>query len=96
MRQNKLTPEFVGTMPKEKKQGILYISYKFQTAIHLCACGCGEQTITPFSQGWVLTNNPIWVDGQDQNVIIVRPSIGNQKLPCKSHYLITNNQIEWL
>lgn len=95
MSFTKLIPVFVQEMPEIKEQGILYISYKYETAIHLCACGCGELTVTPFSQGWKIINTPIQVDGQDQNIITVRPSIGNQKLPCKSHYFITNNQIDW-
>ena len=28
--------------------------------------------------------------------VIIRPSIGSWDLPCKSHYHITHNRIEWL
>lgn len=45
------TPEFVEYMPDELREGILYISMKYGTAIHLCACGnCGQQTVTPLDR----------------------------------------------
>ena len=85
-----IIPEFVEFIPEVKnmKDGILYVSLKYKTAIHLCACGCKNQTVTPLSQGWTLTN--------DRNKMSLRPSIGNFQFPCKSHYYITNNLIEWL
>lgn len=97
MRLIKLQPEFVQTMPETLQEGILYISYEYNTSIHLCACGCGEKTVTSFGrkEDWDLKNNPVWIDGQDVNRITIRPSIGNQKFLCKSHYLITNNLIDW-
>ena len=35
--------QFVGYMPDEFKQGVLYISMRGKIVIHLCACGCGEK-----------------------------------------------------
>ncbi|HEY4326377.1 MAG TPA: DUF6527 family protein [Mucilaginibacter sp.] len=99
MKRDKLTPEFVTTMPDKLKEGILYISFKYHTAIHLCACGCGYKTITPFGRSpnsWTLINKPIWIDGQDANLITLTPSIGNFNFPCKSHYFLTENNIQWI
>lgn len=83
-----LEPVEVVHVPEVLEQGKLYISRKFETAIHLCACGCGEKTVTPFGSpyGWNL------IDGK--NGITLRPSIGNQNFPCRSHYWITNNKVE--
>ena len=83
-----LEPIEVVHVPEVLEQGKHYISRKFETAIHLCACGCGEKTITPFGSpyGWKL------IDGK--NGITLRPSIGNQQFPCRSHYWITNNKVE--
>lgn len=88
-------PEYVYFMPKKEdmKEGIIYISKEFELAIHLCACGCGFQTVTPFKNkfgGWDLTDN----DGN----ITLRPSIGNfsGENPYHAHYYITDGKIEWL
>ncbi len=76
--------EHVDTMPKIKEQGVLYVSEKYRLSIHLCLCGsCGIQTVLPF-EDWIHTK-----DNQDRYTM--RPSIGNQQFPCKSHYIITNN-----
>jgi hypothetical protein len=86
-----LTPVYCVEMPAEKEEGKLYISNEFQLAIHLCACGCGGQTVTPLGDnGWSLTDN--------QGKITLRPSIGNfsGENPYHAHYYITDNHIEWL
>lgn len=95
-----LDPSFVDEMPAIKQEGILYISIGNAVAIHLCACGCGEEVVTPLDQ-------PEWQqDGWDMKVdltaktlnpvVTLRPSIGNFNFPCRSHYYITKNKIEWL
>jgi hypothetical protein len=92
MRLTELRPLFVDQVPAELELGVLYVSEKYKTAIHLCACGtCGWQTVTPFhseSTGWRYTR-----DAFDR--ITLAPSIGNQQFPCHSHYFITSNQIIW-
>lgn len=94
MRQHELIPEFVEYMPahEDKKEGILYISFKYNLAIHLCACGCGKESVTPFNEPneWTLTNN--------NGKITLRPSIGNWngEKPYHAHYFITDNKIDWL
>lgn len=88
-------------MPKIKEHGVLYISHRFNLAIHLCACGCGIETVTPLAHDeWQLTTKKI--DGTTEKdrpydfTATLRPSIWNQKLQCKSHYNITDNKIKWL
>jgi hypothetical protein len=89
---NELIPEYVDEIPKQLNEGILYVSEKFGTAIHLCACGCGEQTVTrlvPYwDSGWTLT--------RINNTVTLRPSIGNWigQNPYHAHYYITENKIE--
>lgn len=91
MKTETLIPKFVEYMPETLEQGILYISDEFNTAIHLCACGCGEETVTPFNY----VDNSHWMLTKDNNAITLSPSIGNQNMPCKSHYYIKNNKVEW-
>ncbi len=95
MKILKIEPVYVDEIPSEIMEGILYISKKYETAIHLCACGCGKKTVTPLGMtagiaGWSLIHN--------QNGVIIRPSIGNftGEKPYHAHYFITNNEIEWI
>ena len=67
--------------------GVLYISHKYGTAVHHCACGCGEEVITPLSpEGWTIHFN---------GRFSLTPSIGNFQFPCRSHYFITNEEVCW-
>lgn len=91
MKINELTPVFVETISDELEEGKLYISEKYKCAIHLCACGCKQKTVTPlYKNGWTMTKN----GGQ----ITLRPSIGNftGESPYHAHYYITDNKIQWL
>lgn len=79
---------FVNHMPEQLESDIIYVSIPFETAIHKCACGCGNEVVTPLSPAeWNVT-----FDGE---TVSLYPSIGNWSLPCKSHYWIRKNQIEW-
>lgn len=81
---------------KDLEHGVLYVSKKFETCIHLCACGCGEKTVIPLvkslsdDRGWVMT-------GTDE-LVTLRPSILNKApfCPNNAHYHVTENRIEWL
>lgn len=89
-RLNELEPVFVEFVPHQLEAGKLYISERFGTTSHLCPCGCQELVVMPINKehGWNMTKK----DGK----ITLRPSVGNFELPCKSHYYITENKIEWL
>lgn len=80
----------VETMPEVLEQGVMYVSETYDTAIHLCACGCGEETVTPTSppSGWAITI-------QDEKVSLY-PSIGNYSFACQSHYYVTEGGVVWL
>lgn len=79
----------VERIPHVLVEGVLYVCLECQVAVHLCACGCGEKTVTPIDKvnGWVMK-----YDGQ---TVTLRPSIGNFNMPCKSHYFITKNKVRW-
>lgn len=81
-----ITPIFIEQFPNHLDEGILYISIKFNTAVHLCACGCKSETITKIApKEWCFK-----YDGKD---ISLFPSIGNWDYACRSHYWIRNGQI---
>ncbi len=84
MKIQRLTLVKVETIPDVLEDGFIYVSEKYETAIHLCACGCGEQTVTPWGRwrdGWQLS-------GLDTGNVTLYPSIGNQCMACKSHYWV--------
>ncbi|MEG0482882.1 MAG: DUF6527 family protein [Acinetobacter sp.] len=88
MAVKKITPVYVEFIPETTEEGKLYISEVYQTAIHKCCCGCGEEVVTPLSPvDWQLKKN--------MNRVSLRPSIGNWNYRCKSHYFITNNRVIW-
>ncbi|PKQ10129.1 MAG: hypothetical protein CVT69_01360 [Actinobacteria bacterium HGW-Actinobacteria-9] len=88
MRHDSFVPEYVETMPETLEPGRLYISQRFRTAAHLCACGCGSRVVTPLKPAkWQLTE----AGGR----VSLSPSIGRWQLPCKSHYWIRDNQVVW-
>jgi len=87
MRIGTIEPEFVTAFPQPLDLGVLYVSIRFSTAAHLCACGCGREVITPLSPAqWSVT-----FDGK----VSVWPSIGNWALPCRSHYVIEDGCVRW-
>lgn len=88
MTGRRLEPNFVETFPAPLEPGVLYVSIEFTTCAHQCACGCGEEIVTPLSPAqWSLTYN-----GRD---VSLHPSVGNWALPCKSHYIVDRGRIRW-
>src|SRR5690348_6953534 len=86
MKRMMIRHKFVDLIPDVVEEGVLYISIPYATAIHKCACGCGETVVTPIRPtDWTLT----W----DGDTITVNPSIGNWSFPCQSHYFIVENKI---
>jgi hypothetical protein len=86
-----IIPIFTEEIPTEKKHGVLYISEKYEVAVHLCACGCGQQSVTPLRNGeWNITKNG--------DKVSILPSIGNftgERPNYHAHYFIRENQIDW-
>ncbi|HUY45493.1 MAG TPA: DUF6527 family protein [Streptosporangiaceae bacterium] len=88
MRHTTLIHEFVEYVPTQFAEGILYISIPHRTAVHLCACGCGNKVVTPITPA-------DWQLFYDGDTVSLTPSIGNWGFPCRSHYWIDASQIRW-
>jgi hypothetical protein len=83
-----LSHKFVECIPDTLEEGVLYVSITHSTAVHRCCCGCGCEVVTPIT--------PIdWKLIFDGETVSLYPSIGSWNLPCRSHYWITHNRIEW-
>lgn len=80
--------ELVTTMPNTYLPGVLYVSNEFQTASHLCCCGCGTRVVTPLGPGR-------WQLEIDKSGPTLCPSIGNTSQACRSHYFIQNGNVLW-
>ena len=80
--------EFVQFIPEELQEGTIYVSIRFATVAHLCACGCKTKVVTPIKPtDWKLT-----FDGK---TVTLDPSVGNWSFPCRSHYWVRNNKVQW-
>ncbi len=87
-RPMKIRHEFVEFIPKNKEDGVLYVSIPYATAVHNCFCGCGTKVVTPISPvGWNLT-----FDGE---TVSLSPSVGNWSFTCRSHYFIRKDTVVW-
>jgi len=87
-RVTQLNHEFVEHVPREMKDGVVYVSIPYHTVLHKCCCGCGQQVVTPLSPAqWTLI-----FDGE---TVSLHPSIGNWNFPCQSHYWIRQNMVIW-
>lgn len=88
MKTLSIIPIFVEFIPDQIEPGKLYISETYETAIHKCCCGCGEEVVTPLRpSGWRLVKRG--------NSVSLSPSIGNWEYACQSHYFIRDNKILW-
>jgi len=67
--------------------GVLYVSFTYSTAGHICPCGCGQEVVTKLSPArW-----QVIFDGE----ISLSPSVAATGLPCNSHYFITRGAVDW-
>jgi len=84
----KIKLQYVRYMPKELEPCVLYVSEEFDSAAHLCACGCGAKIRTPLGPtDWVLEEFGCGPS--------LYPSVGNWQQQCQSHYLIRDGEIIW-
>jgi hypothetical protein len=83
-----LTHRFLKSVPERLEPGVLYVSIEYDTTIHLCACGCGNQVVLPLHPtAWRLT--------YDGETVSMAPSVGNWSFPCRSHYWIDRGRVRW-
>lgn len=87
-RPFRIKHEFVELIPKERQEGVLYVSIPYATAVHNCFCGCGLKVVTPICPiGWQLT-----FDGE---TVTLFPSVGSWSFPCCSHYFVRRDTVVW-
>lgn len=79
---------FVEDIPDTLESQMLYIAIDCGAVVHLCACGCGNESVTPLGR----TDWSITYDGE---TVSLSPSVGNWSFPCQSHYFIKKDNVRW-
>lgn len=81
--------------PKEEMEELtLYISREYETANHICPCGCGEQVPIPITEDKRAVGgprNPWHLIIHDEKTVTLSPSLQNQC--CRCHYFIQKNDL---
>lgn len=80
--------EAVERIPNEMREGVVYHTHKFKLAALLCACGCRHRVMLLVPDSHQVTSQ--------NGLATIRPSIAVCDGSCKSHYVITAGQVEWL
>jgi Family of unknown function (DUF6527) len=88
LKLQRIQHQFVEFVPEKLDPGKLYISLEYNSANHLCACGCGREVVTILGPA----DSSITYNGRN---VSISTSIGNSNFPCKSHYWIEDNRILW-
>lgn len=74
-------------IPNELQVGKFYYSEMYQTATHICPCGCGQHIPIPIKEGeWQILN---------KEKLTVVPSF-QQRMKCMAHYVITDGYVNIL
>ncbi len=80
--------EAVDRIPKPLPGGIVYHSEEYEIGALLCACGCGHRVSLLVPDSHRVTS--------DGGLATVHPSISVCDAPCKSHFVISGGEVEWL
>ena len=80
--------------------GVLYVvdskEQREQTILYNCPCGCGNVIDIPYYHaGQQKELFPSWTYRENQGKVTISPSIYSTGLPCRSHYFIRDNRIDW-
>lgn len=84
----KFAHEFVEHIPESIEECKIYVSIPFGTVVHKCACGCGEEVITPLGPAE-------WCLSYDGASVSLHPSVGNWGFACRSHYWLERGEVRW-
>ena len=89
-------------IPGEEKpeDGVLYVAdteYQDEQFIQYnCPCGCGNVVFIPYyKQGQQKEEHPSWGFREKNGKVTLSPSILSSGFPCRSHYFIRENRIQW-
>lgn len=90
IKKVEVTTKFITTVPDFLEQNVIYISERHHTAIHLCLCGCGNKSVTPFRRNFGSKEFGWSIAIAKGYGVTIMPSILNTNCPNRTHYIITN------
>lgn len=73
--------------PKELEEGVVYLNVEYELATLKCACGCGHKVVLLYPDGHSVID--------DGGYATIYPSVGVWDAPCRSHFFVTQGQVEW-
>ena len=76
-------------MPDEMEPNVIYESGSF--AVLKCPCGCDTVMCLPLTKEF---NRPVWSLTGAYDAPTLRPSVLQMK-GCKSHFFITDGEVQW-
>ena len=92
-----LFPEF--DEADKLEDGVLYVvdgSQHDQIVQYNCPCGCGKPVMIPYYRsGQQKELYPSWGFRERDGKVTLSPSIFSTGFPCRSHYFIRDNRIDW-
>jgi len=88
MKTTALSHEQLEFIPERLNEGVLYISERYDIAVHLCCCGCCQEVVTPLTP-------TDWSVHFANGTVTLDPSIGNWGYSCRSHYWIRRGAVIW-
>lgn len=88
LKKVEVQPVYVEYIPETLEENKIYISKEYNTAIHLCLCGCKKLVVTPLNHRYMVHG---WNLIEEHGKVSLSPSIGNFQYECKSHYILTKN-----
>lgn len=77
----------------DMEDGVLYVVDDSPYVQFNCPCGCGSDVTLPTTKHERGYNG--WGFVEQAGKVTLSPSIYSSGLPCKSHYFVRNNRIEW-
>jgi len=69
-----ISHNFVDVIPESIDEGVVYVCAQYETAIHRCCCGCGNEVVSPLHPRQ-------WSFMFDGETISLTPSLGNSSFP---------------
>lgn len=93
-----LMPWIPGEEPLE--DGVLYVvdskDQKEQFVEYNCPCGCGKTVWIPYYvKNQQKEQFPSWGFSENAGKVTLSPSVYSTGFPCKSHYFVRENKVQW-
>lgn len=95
-REVRHIPEFLYAMfDDEQKQddGVFYVVDNSPYIGYNCPCGCGRVVILPTKKHQDGYDG--WGFKEEDGKVTLSPSVYSTGFPCRSHYFIRENRIDW-